>query len=35
MGFPGVDISPQGFEMKHVKVEALKEWKPPKNVRAV
>jgi hypothetical protein len=35
MGFLGVDISPQGFEMEHVKVEVVKEWKPPKNVRAV
>jgi hypothetical protein len=35
MGFLGVDVSPQGFEMEHMKVEAVKQWKPLKNVRAV
>jgi len=32
MGFLGVDISPEGFEMELVKVEMVHNWKPPKTV---
>jgi len=35
MGFLGVDVSPEGFEMELVKVEMVHNWKPPKTVRAV
>jgi len=33
--FLGVELSDQGFEMERVKVDAIREWKPPRNVRAV
>ena len=32
MNFLGVDVSDKGFEMEKLKVEAMEEWKPPKNV---
>ena len=35
MNFLGVDISAKGFEMEKLKVEAIEEWKPPKNVQGV
>jgi hypothetical protein len=35
MGFLGVEVSPQGFEMEQVKVDAVQEWQPPWNVKAV
>jgi hypothetical protein len=35
MGFLGVEVSPQGFEMEWVKVDAVQEWQPPQNVKAV
>jgi Reverse transcriptase (RNA-dependent DNA polymerase) len=35
MEFLGVDVSLEGFEMETVKVEAVRDWQPPKNVRAV
>jgi hypothetical protein len=35
MGFLGVKVSPQGFEMEWVKVDAVQEWQPPRNVKAV
>ncbi|SRR5258708_5187486 len=35
MEFLGVEVSPDGFEMERVKVETVKEWKPPETVRAV
>jgi hypothetical protein len=33
--FLGVELSAEGFEMEHVKVEAIQEWKPLKMVRGV
>ena len=35
MTFLGVDVSQDGFEMEQVKVETVRDWQPPKNVRAV
>ena len=35
MEFLGVEVSPEGFEMEHVKVDAVRRWKPPGTVRAV
>ena len=35
MNFLGVDVSDKGFEMEKLKVEAIEEWKPPKNVCGV
>ena len=35
MNFLGVDILDKGFEMEKPKVEAIEEWKPPKNVWGV
>jgi hypothetical protein len=35
MGFLGVEISPKGFEMERVKIEAIQDWRPPRNVRGV
>ena len=35
MEFLGVDVSKDGFEMERVKVEMVRDWKPPRNVRAV
>ena len=35
MNFLGVDVSEEGFEMEQLKVEAIEEWKAPKNVRGV
>ena len=33
--FLGVELSANGFEMERVKVDAIRHWQPPKNVRAV
>ena len=33
--FLGVELSKDGFEMEKVKIETVKEWKPPENVRGV
>jgi hypothetical protein len=33
--FLGVELSAKGFEMEHVKVDAVREWQPPRNVRGV
>jgi len=33
--FLGVELSANGFEMERVKVEAIQDWKPPHNVKAV
>ena len=33
--FLGVELSKDGFEMEKIKIEMVKEWKPPKNVRGV
>jgi hypothetical protein len=33
--FLGVELSAEGFEMEHVKVEAIREWKPPRTVRGI
>jgi transposase InsO family protein len=35
MEFLGVEVSSKGFEMEQAKVDAVREWKPPKTVRAV
>jgi len=35
MDFLGVDISDQGFEMEYVKVDTVKNWKPPTSVKVV
>jgi len=35
MGFLGVEISPDGFEMERVKIETIQEWEPPRNVKGV
>ena len=35
MNFLGVDVLDKGFEMEKLKVGAIEEWKPPKNVRGV
>ena len=35
MNFLGVDVLDKGFEMEKPKVEAIEEWKPPKNVQGV
>jgi hypothetical protein len=33
--FLGVELSAEGLEMEHIKVEAIQEWKPPRMVRGV
>src|SRR5258706_1698259 len=33
--FLGVELSAEGFEMERVKVDAIREWKPPRNVKGV
>ena len=35
MDFLGVELSADGFEMERIKVDAVRDWKPPRNVRAV
>jgi hypothetical protein len=35
MEFLGVEVSSKGFEMEQAKVDTVREWKPPKTVRAV
>ena len=35
MEFLGVEVSPEGFEMERVKVETVREWQPPRTVKAV
>jgi len=33
--FLGVELSSRGFEMENIKVEAIRDWKAPRNVRGV
>ena len=33
--FLGVELSADGFEMEHVKVDTIRDWKPPRNVKGV
>jgi hypothetical protein len=35
MGFLGVEILPKGFEMERIKIEAIQDWRPLRNVRGV
>jgi hypothetical protein len=35
MEFLGVEVSSKGFEMEHAKVDAIRDWKPPKTVCTV
>ena len=33
--FLGVQLSAKGFEMEHLKVDVIQEWKPPHDIRGV
>ena len=35
MGFLGVEVSPEGFEMEWLKIETIQDWRPPRNIRGV